>query len=205
MKAKRRIIRLIAAACAAAVLSMQGAAGAARAEAMGGILRLHIMANSDSAADQRAKLAVRDAVLEAMGGMRGCESEAEAEAMLMQSGAEVLRTAEDTLKKCGMEYGAQLIIGEFEFPDRVYAGILYPKGKYRALRIILGEGKGHNWWCVMYPSLCLYEDNDESGTRLENILTPGEYSVVYDSDGINIKLATVEAVKEIERYFNKKA
>ena len=71
MKAKRRIIRLIAAACAAAVLSMQGAAGAAQAEAMGGILRLHIMANSDSAADQRAKLAVRDAVLEAMGGMRG--------------------------------------------------------------------------------------------------------------------------------------
>ena len=137
MKAKRRIIRLIAAACAAAVLSMQGAAGAAQAEAMGGILRLHIMANSDSAADQRAKLAVRDAVLEAMGGMRGCESEAEAEAMLMQSGAQVLRTAEDTLKKCGMEYGAQLVIGEFEFPDRVYAGILYPKGKYRALRIIL--------------------------------------------------------------------
>lgn len=99
MKAKRRIMRLIAAACAAAVLSMQGAAGAAQAEAMGGILRLHIMANSDSAADQRAKLAVRDAVLETMGGMRGCESEAEAEAMLMQSGAEVLRTAEDTLKK----------------------------------------------------------------------------------------------------------
>lgn len=140
MKTKRRIMRLIAAACAAAVLSMQGAAGAAQAEAMGGILRLHIMANSDSAADQRAKLAVRDAVLEAMGGMRGCKSEAEAEMMLMQSGAEVLRTAEDTLKKCGMEYGAQLVIGEFEFPDRVYAGILYPKGKYRALRIILGEG-----------------------------------------------------------------
>ncbi|MBS6323997.1 MAG: stage II sporulation protein R, partial [Clostridium sp.] len=62
-------MRLIAAACAAAVIGMQGAAGAARAEAMGGgILRLHIMANSDSAADQRAKLAVRDAVLEAMGG-----------------------------------------------------------------------------------------------------------------------------------------
>lgn len=64
MKAKRRIMRLIAAACAAAVIGMQGAAGAAQAEAMGGILRLHIMANSDSAADQRAKLAVRDAVLE---------------------------------------------------------------------------------------------------------------------------------------------
>ena len=84
MKAKRRIMRLIAAACAAAVLSMQGAAGAAQAETMGGILRLHIMANSDSAADQRAKLAVRDAVLEAMGGMRGCESEAEAERLCAQ-------------------------------------------------------------------------------------------------------------------------
>lgn len=182
MKAKRRIMRLIAAACAAAVLSMQGAAGAAQAETMGGILRLHIMANSDSAADQRAKLAVRDAVLEAMGGMRGCESEAEAEMMLMQSGAEVLRTAEDTLKKCGIEYGAQLVIGEFEFPDRVYAGILYPKGKYRALRIILGEGKGHNWWCVMFPAICI--DAGEKGE--------------IDIKGLEMKSWIIEKLKSID-------
>ncbi len=157
MKAKRRIIRLIAAACAAAVMATGAAAGNARAQtgAALGILRLHIMANSDSAADQRAKLAVRDAVLEAMGGMRGCKSEAEAEAMLMQSGTEVLRCAEETLNSHGMDYGAQLIMGEFDFPDRVYDGVVYPKGKYRALRIILGEGKGHNWWCVMFPAICI--------------------------------------------------
>ena len=105
MKAKRRIIRLIAAACAAAVLSMQGAAGAAQAEAMGGILRLHIMANSDSAADQRAKLAVRDAVLEAMGGMRGCESEAEAEAMLMKSG----QSSSASIFLCGIGLSSVLL------------------------------------------------------------------------------------------------
>ena len=195
MKAKRRIMRLIAAACAAAVLSMQGAAGAAQAETMGGILRLHIMANSDSAADQRAKLAVRDAVLETMGGMRGCESEAEAEAMLMQSGAEVLRTAEGTLKKCGMEYGAQLVIGEFEFPDRVYAGILYPKGKYRALRIILGEGKGHNWWCVMYPSICI-STADEGKDRAKDVLSDDEYSLVTD-DKVEYKFFIVELFQKI--------
>ena len=161
---------------------MQGAAGAAQAEAMGGILRLHIMANSDSAADQRAKLAVRDAVLETMGGMRGCKSEAEAEMMLMQSGADVLCTAEDTLKKCGMEYGAQLVIGEFEFPDRVYAGILYPKGKYRALRIILGEGKGHNWWCVMFPAICI--DAGEKGE--------------IDIKGLEMKSWIIEKLKSID-------
>ena len=193
-------MRLIAAACAAAVIGMQGAAGAAQAEAMGGILRLHIMANSDSAADQRAKLAVRDAVLEAMGGMRGCESEAEAEAMLMQSGAQVLRTAEDTLKKCGMEYGAQLVIGEFEFPDRVYAGILYPKGKYRALRIILGEGKGHNWWCVMFPPLCFVDVSsgvvpDSSKELLQNNMSEEDYDLITDdnsSSELTFKFKLVE-------------
>ena len=86
MKAKRRIIRLIAAACAAAVLSMQGAAGAAQAEAMGGILRLHIMANSDSAADQRAKLAVRDAVLEAMGGCAAAKARRRRKRCLCKAG-----------------------------------------------------------------------------------------------------------------------
>ena len=115
-------------------------------------------------------------------GMRGCESEAEAEMMLMQSGEEVLRTAEDTLKKCGMEYGAQLIIGEFEFPDRVYAGILYPKGKYRALRIILGEGKGHNWWCVMFPAICI--DAGEKGE--------------IDIKGLEMKSWIIEKLKSID-------
>ena len=159
-----------------------GRGGAAQAETMGGILRLHIMANSDSDADQRAKLAVRDAVLEVMGGMRGCESEAEAEAMLMQSGAEVLRAAEDTLKKCGMDYGAQLVIGEFEFPDREYGGVLYPKGKYRALRIILGEGKGHNWWCVMFPAICI--DAGEKGE--------------IDIKGLEMKSWIIEKLKSID-------
>ena len=102
--------------------------------------------------------------------------------MLMQSGEEVLRTAEDTLKKCGMEYGAQLIIGEFEFPDRVYAGILYPKGKYRALRIILGEGKGHNWWCVMFPAICI--DAGEKGE--------------IDIKGLEMKSWIIEKLKSID-------
>ena len=94
----------------------------------------------------------------------------------------MLRTAEDTLKKCGMEYGAQLVIGEFEFPDRVYAGILYPKGKYRALRIILGEGKGHNWWCVMFPAICI--DAGEKGE--------------IDIKGLEMKSWIIEKLKSID-------
>ena len=90
--------------------------------------------------------------------------------------------SEDTLKKCGMEYGAQLIIGEFEFPDRVYAGILYPKGKYRALRIILGEGKGHNWWCVMFPAICI--DAGEKGE--------------IDIKGLEMKSWIIEKLKSID-------
>lgn len=126
-----------------------------RAESTPDILRLHIIASSDSYEDQQAKLAVRDAVLELMGKMGEVENEHEAERLILQNGGKLLSAVEEKLISLGLSYGAQLVIGEFDFPNRVYGGKLYPKGKYRALRIILGSGEGHNWWCVMFPSICI--------------------------------------------------
>ncbi len=126
-----------------------------RAENTPDILRLHIIAASDSFEDQQAKLAVRDAVLELMGKMGEAENEYEAEELILQNGDKLLGTVEEKLLSLGLDYGAQLIMGEFDFPNRVYGGKLYPKGRYRALRIILGGGEGHNWWCVMFPSICI--------------------------------------------------
>lgn len=126
-----------------------------RAEGTPDMLRLHIIASSDSYEDQQAKLAVRDIVLEFMNEMSECETEREAETFILQNGSELLYTVEEKLASLGLDYGAQLIIGEFDFPNRVYGNRLYPKGKYRALRIILGSGEGHNWWCVMFPSICI--------------------------------------------------
>ncbi|MDO4573553.1 MAG: stage II sporulation protein R, partial [Clostridia bacterium] len=116
------------------------------------VLRLHILANSDSEADQRVKLLVRDAILAVM---EPCGELAEAEAWLLANGRLVLETAERVRRENGFHYGAQLMLGESEFPDRVYGGTLYPAGSYYALRVVLGSGAGHNWWCVLFPPLCI--------------------------------------------------
>ncbi len=121
------------------------------------VLRLHVIANSDSAADQKAKLAVRDAILAIEADMIGCADESEAKAALLADGGALLEAAEETLRAHGMDYGAQLMLGRYEFPERVYGDAVYPAGEYEALRVVLGEGQGQNWWCVLFPPLCILE------------------------------------------------
>ena len=133
-------------------------------------IRLHILADSDSAVDQAAKLAVRDAVLKIARELPEAGSKDAAREELLSKGAELQRAAEETLRARGLDYGAVLMTGEFDFPDRTYGETLYPAGRYEAIRIVLGSGDGHNWWCVMFPPLCVIEDEpgsaeyDEDGT-----------------------------------------
>lgn len=141
----------------------------------GSVLRLHVIANSDSARDQRIKLAVRDAVLDYE---RRTENAAQnafaAENALLADGAGLLETVENELTAQGADYGAQLLIGDFDFPDREYGGVLYPAGSYRALRILLGEAKGRNWWCILFPPLCMSggaeRTEPEAPLRFESLL-----------------------------------
>lgn len=133
-------------------------------------LRLHVIANSDSREDQEAKLLVRDAILSAFNEGFAAETKEQAEEKLLSMGEPIMEAAENALSECGMDYGAELAFGEFDFPDRTYGGKLYPAGRYKALRVILGEGKGQNWWCVMFPPLCVIEsepgetETNEDGT-----------------------------------------
>lgn len=125
-----------------------------------GIFRMHVIANSDSAADQATKLAVRDAILDYERGMGNVGSAEEVKARLMDDGREICTAIDKVLHERGMDYSAELHIGTYDFPDREYGGKLYPAGRYQALRVILGEGKGKNWWCVMFPPLCILEDEN---------------------------------------------
>lgn len=125
-----------------------------------GIFRMHVIANSDSAADQAAKLAVRDAILDYERGMGDVGSAGEVKARLMDDGKGLCAAIDKVLRERGMNYSAELHIGTYDFPDREYGGRLYPAGRYQALRVILGEGKGKNWWCVMFPPLCILEDEN---------------------------------------------
>ena len=120
----------------------------------GSVLRLHILANSDSVKDQQLKLMVRDELLE-RGIFNGAGDLAEAEHIAKAKLPEIVRTAESVLRRngCGDKVSAELAYADFD--ERVYGNITMPAGRYRALRITIGEARGHNWWCVMYPPLCL--------------------------------------------------
>ncbi len=138
--------------------------------------RLHVVANSDSAADQAVKLQVRDAVLAVTGeGMEASMNKEEAISYMKAHIDEVLEAANGVLKENGMDYTARAEIGVFAFPEKSYGDTTYPAGDYDALRLVLGEGEGQNWWCVMFPPLCLV--NTDALTKEEGAETEAEVEV----------------------------
>jgi stage II sporulation protein R len=127
-----------------------------------GVIRLHILANSDSDADQDAKLQVRDLVLENWGDKLKTAGTTDAaweelNALL----PDIKKGVSDLLGELGMEYGVSLDTGEYDFPERDYNGETFPAGRYKALKVELGSAAGHNWWCVMFPPLCLVGEGGE--------------------------------------------
>ena len=126
-----------------------------------GVLRLHVIAASDSEEDQSAKLRVRDAILPLFS---KAESYEDARAFLLTHGREIQTSAEATLRACGCDDGVQLSLGTEAFPDRVYGDLLFPAGDYDALCVQLGPAEGHNWWCVLFPPLCIVS---ETGERID--------------------------------------
>ena len=123
-----------------------------------GVLRLHVIAASDSEEDQSVKLAVRDAILPLFS---EAESYADARAYLLAHGKEIQSTAEAVLNDRGFNYGVQLSLGTETFPDRTYGDLLFPAGDYDALCVRLGPAAGHNWWCVLFPPLCIVSETGE--------------------------------------------
>ena len=157
---KRMLLSLILLAVAA--VGFRSAAPAVHTVASAdGILRLHVIANSDSEEDQSAKLAVRDAILPLF---ERAGSYADARDYLLHHGKELQKTAEAVLKERGLGYGVQLSLGTEPFPDRVYDNVAFPAGEYDALCVRLGKAGGHNWWCVLFPPLCIVS---ETGERID--------------------------------------
>lgn len=130
-------------------------------------IRLHVIANSDSQIDQDTKLEVRDAVLGVMEDkLANVHTRSQAREALMANGGALLAASETMLAASGADYGARLSLGWTDFPDKTYGDTVYPAGQYEALRVVLGDGDGENWWCVMYPPLCL---GDLQGAAQGNI------------------------------------
>lgn len=155
---KKYVIDILMAAGAALAIFLNGFAGFAHSceQMPQQVLRLHIMANSDSGADQQTKLALRDFVLEQFGTqLSSCGSADEAKRRTAQLLPDIEYACNEFLTERGAAYSAKAQLVNMYFTTRVYDDITMPAGNYDALRITLGEGGGHNWWCIMFPPLCL--------------------------------------------------
>ena len=132
------------------------------------ILRFHVLANSDAKDDQNVKLKVRDAVGHMLGQkLKKVTDRAQTEKIVQDHMDEIIETAEKTLHKNGYTYGASARLANVDFPVKTYGDYTFPAGKYRALQITLGKGEGHNWWCVLFPQLCI--GTAAEGPELERI------------------------------------
>lgn len=128
-----------------------------------GVLRLHVLANSDSAYDQSLKLKVRDAILENSDELFvECSDVRAAEGTAIEKLDEIERIAEETLAENGCDADVRASVGKTYFDERTYGDITMPEGEYTALRVEIGEAEGRNWWCVMYPPLCIPAACEES-------------------------------------------
>ena len=122
------------------------------------VFRLHVLANSDSEEDQNLKYKVRDSLLKYMREICGnCKNKQEAISLVEKNKENFKQIALDTIRSEGYSYDVNINIGNFEFPTKDYGDISLPAGYYDALRVEIGEAKGHNWWCVMFPPLCFVD------------------------------------------------
>ncbi len=200
MKTKNRILTVELALLAAFIITcVVGTMSFASAceEIRSSVLRMHVVANSDSEEDQCLKLKVRDAVLEAgKEYFDNSESAAQAEEKLIPVKDELERVAKKVVEENGYDYDVKVNIGNAYFPTKTYDGeVTLPAGEYEAVNVIIGSGQGHNWWCVMFPPMCL--PAAESDTELNEVLSEREYEIVKSNPKFEPRFKIVEWYEKI--------
>lgn len=162
------------------------------------VLRFHVLANSDSAEDQAVKLKVRDAVGEYLSTyLSEATSKEESKNIISNHMEEIVQVAENVIGEEGYDYNVSAQILWTDFPKKTYGSYSFPKGEYEALQICLGEAKGHNWWCVLYPNMCFYGSmyevvEEEAKEELKSVLNAEEYKEIIDEGDYKIRLKFLE-------------
>lgn len=171
-------------------------------EIAGKVIRFHVLANSDAQADQDLKLKVRDAVGSFMQPRLSDISDIDAGRRAVRENLpEIEETAKKVIEQEGYTYDVQASLTVTDFPEKTYGDYTFPAGEYEALEVVIGDGGGHNWWCVMYPNLCFFNSvyevvDDEAKESLQRALTPEEYKSLMENKNYEVKFALVEKVKE---------
>ena len=164
------------------------------------VLRLHVIAASDSSYDQQIKLELRDRLLvRGKEIFEGSETKNAAEEKISQGISLMQKEADSFLTEKGYPCTATVSLGKSYFPTRRYEGFTLPAGTYDALKVTIGEGKGKNWWCIMFPALCLPAAG-KGAEDFDGILTEKQQQIITDKK-YEIRLWLVEKWQEINNYF----
>lgn len=157
------------------------------------ILRFHVLANSDSKEDQQLKLKVRDAVGSYMQQeLAGADDMEESREIVVRDLDVIAEKAREVIEDQGYRYEVTASLASVDFPRKSYGTYTFPAGEYEALQVVIGQGEGKNWWCVIYPNMCffnnVYEVVDEKAEKsLQNVLTAEEYAAIMESGDYEIK------------------
>lgn len=153
------------------------------------MIRLHVIAASDSEEDQAVKLLVRDAVLEVVeSSMENVDNQEEAVAAIEAANDAISTAAKCVLEREGFDYPVSVELGLENYPERVYEGFTLPAGQYTSLRVIIDGGEGQNWWCVLYPPLCTTAAEEREQVFITAGFTEEQYKTITETRGVKYKV-----------------
>ncbi|WP_368489522.1 stage II sporulation protein R [Clostridium sp. BJN0013] len=175
------------------------------------IIRFHVIANSNSEYDQNLKLKVRDEVLKYMiPKLKDCKNIDDSRKVIKENNKIILNIADRVIKEQGYNYEAKGSLSWVNFPIKSYGNITLPQGTYEAYRIIIGNGRGQNWWCVMFPPLCFVDitkgqvSYKKVSDEMKKVLTPEEYDMINNNalnmnktKNIKVKFKILELLKDM--------
>ncbi|WFD10123.1 stage II sporulation protein R [Tepidibacter hydrothermalis] len=174
------------------------------------LIRFHVIANSDSQKDQELKLKVRDKIIEFLSPkLEKSKSIKETKEIITENIENIQKIASDEIKENNKKYTVTANLDYSNFPTKKYSNIVLPAGEYKALKVVIGEGKGKNWWCVMFPPLCFIDinhgiTNDKTEKNLKKVLTKDEYKMILvDNKDVKLKFKIVEVLEKIKNKSSK--
>ena len=163
-------------------------------------VRLHILANSDTVSDQELKIKVRDRILADSGELfQNVDNKADAKTVIEENKEHLKALAEDEITKNGYDYPVSIEYVNMYFDTKQYDNYTLPAGRYDALRIRIGEAQGHNWWCVMFPPLCL--PAAESSPQPADVLSSGAMGVITSNPQVEYRFKIIEIIESIIHFF----
>lgn len=200
MKKHHKIEISVAIGLIAAIIFSVAGFGADCKKVRNNVVRLHILADSDCQADQQVKLLVRDALLESGAEIfSGSINVNDASNALEKEKAELIAVAEKVLKENGFDYGVTVTLEKEYYTTRSYEEYTLPAGEYLSLKVVLGRGEGHNWWCVMFPPLCLPAASPS--TNIDAILGSQGAKLIKSSPKYEMRFKIVEVFERLKSRF----